>query len=81
MKTQYIIKESNKQNRKKFYNYIKNKYNLENKSPYTNENFVNSSFPFVIDFKENTFWVCKSITCCACSSKTMITINDFKNII
>lgn len=82
MRTQFIVTESNKQKREEFYDYIKNNYNLENKYPYTKELFIDSNFPFVIDFKENIFWVCNSITCLACATqnKLIITINEFMNI-
>lgn len=54
MKIQYIIKESNKKNREEFYNYIKKIYKLKNKYPYFKKLFINSIFPFVIDFKDNS---------------------------
>ena len=80
MKTQFIVKESNKKNREEFYNYIKKQYELKNGYPYLKRLFINNSFPFVIDFKENSFWICESVTCCACASiqNVMYTIEEFK---
>ncbi len=80
MKKQYIVKESNKGKREELYDYVVNNYDLEIHYPYTKNKFIDSNFPFVIDFKENSFWVCKSITCCACESAAgrIITIEEFK---
>ena len=78
MKKQYIIQELDKEKRRQFYEYITNNFDFVVKSD--KDHIVNSSFPFVIDFKEKNFWVCESITCCACAAqkKRIITIKDFK---
>ena len=79
MKKQYIISEKETKKREIFYNYIIDNYDLKISYLYEKEKFVNSIFPFVVDFKENTFWICESITCCACASqsKKIITIDEF----
>ena len=77
-KEQYMVQESNISKRKAFYEYIKKKYKL--KRHMTKHRMVYNSFPFVIDFKKMDFWVCESITCCACAAqnKRIISIEDFK---
>ena len=79
MKNQYIVAEKDKIEREKFYDYISNKYNLKMSYPYAKGKFITSNFPFVVDFKENTFWICESITCLACASQSgkIITIDEF----
>ena len=81
MRTQYIVKESNKENRKEFYNYLKKTYKLKSKYPYFRKLFINNPFPFVIDFKDNSLWIGESITGCACAEiqNVMFTIEEFKN--
>lgn len=83
MRKQFIVKESNKKNREEFYNFIKNNYELKNEYPYYKKLFVDSSFPFVIDFEEKIFWICDSVTCCACaaSQNVMFTIDEFKKLV
>lgn len=78
MKKQYIIQETDKEKRKEFYEYIINNFNLI--VEFDKDYMINSNFPFVVDFKEKNFWVCESITCCACAAqkKRIITIKDFK---
>lgn len=78
---QYIVNESNINKRKEFYNYIMNNYNLINMD--SKKNMINNKFPFVIDFNENIFWICNSITCLACASQNnqIISIDEFKNLI
>ena len=80
MKRQYIIKENNYKKREEFYNYIVSNYNLKILYPYKKELFINSVFPFVVDFKDNTLWICESITSLACASQNgkIITIKEFK---
>ena len=77
-KEQYMVHDTDISNRKAFYEYIKNKYNL--KIRMTKKRMVQNKFPFVIDFIDNSFWVCESITCCACAAqnKKIITIEKFK---
>lgn len=83
MRKQYIVTESNKSKRSEFYDYITNKYNLKICYPYQKEEFVNSVFPFVIDFKEKRLWMCSSITSLACASQSgkIISINEFESMI
>ena len=80
MKTQYIIQESNKIKREEVYNYIKDNYKLKNKYPYKKEKFIESNFPFIVDFNEKIFWICDSITCCACaaSNHQILTLEEFE---
>ena len=82
MRKQYIVQESNKNKREKFYDYLKKIYGLNTDYPYTKKYFIESKFPFVIDFKNNNFWICNSITCCALASsnKLIISIEEFKTI-
>ena len=55
-------------------NYKLNKY-------FTKDYMIHSKFPFVIDFKDNSFWVCESITCCACAAQRekILTPREFFN--
>ena len=78
----FIVQEENKRKRGKFYDYITKKYDLKITYPYYKENFIESNFPFVIDFKERLFWVCESVTCCAAaaSAHVIISIEEFKKI-
>lgn len=78
MKKQYIIQESDKAKREEFYEYIINNFDLF--VEFDKTHMINSSFPFVVDFKEKNFWVCESVTCCACASqkKRILTIKEFK---
>ena len=79
MKTQFIVQEADKRKRKEFYNYILRNYHLKKYYPFRKKYFINSSFPFVIDFKEKSFWICDSITCCACAAQnnSIISIEEF----
>ena len=79
-KTQFIVNEINKDERKSFFDYIVNTYKLENHYPFIKKRFIDNNFPFVIDFKEKSFWICDSITCCACAAQTnnIFTIDQFK---
>lgn len=79
---QFIVQEENKKKRGFFYNYITKKYDLKILYPYYKEDFVESNFPFVVDFKERNFWVCESVTCCAAAASrgVIISIEDFKKI-
>ena len=81
MKEQFMVQENNKRRRGKFYDYIVENYDLKINYPFIKELFVKSDFPFVIDFNDNTFWVCESIICCACAAENhkIISINEFKN--
>ena len=79
-RTQFMVQEEDKEKREKFYDYITKKYNFENWYPYTKDRFIDSNFPFVVDFKEKKFWVSESITCCAAAATrgVIFTINEFK---
>ena len=81
-KTQFIVKVAGKQERKAFYEYIVNTYKLDKYYPFFKRRFIKSNFPFVIDFKEKSFWICDSITCCACAAQTnnIFTIDQFKDM-
>ncbi len=77
-KEQYMVHDSDIFNRNAFYEYIINKYNLLVRME--RDEMVGSKFPFVVDFKDKSFWVCESITCCACAAqkKRILTIDEFK---
>ena len=79
MKKQFIVFENDINKRKDFYDYINNRYNLDICYPYIKDYFIKSKYPFVVDFTENKFWICESITCLACASQSgkIITINNF----
>ncbi len=81
MRTQYIIKESDKDKRREFYDYIMDKYNYKI-IHHDKEHMINSKFPFVIDHKKKEFYVCESITCCALAEQNglIITIDEYKKI-
>lgn len=81
-KTQYIVQEDNKMKREQFYDFIIKNYDLKITYPYYKEEFINSNFPFVIDFKEKLFWICESITCCAAAAQrgVIFTIDEFKKM-
>ena len=67
MNKQYIVQINGLKERKDFYNYIKKNYKLKiHNSKY---HMIISKFPFVVDFIEKDFWVCESITCCACAQQ------------
>ena len=70
---QYIVEEKDRKQREYFYNYIHGKYEIEDVMDL--EYMINNKYPFVIDLKEKTLWVCTSITCLACIKP--ITINAF----
>lgn len=78
MKKQYIVQESNKEKREEFYEYIINNYDLFVES--SKDYMIESNFPFVVDFKENNFWICNSVTCCACAAQKgkIIDVKKFK---
>ena len=35
----------------------------------TKYHMIHSKYPFVVDFSKKDFWVCESITCCACAQQ------------
>lgn len=75
---QYIV-QPQKEERNNFYLYlIENGYTpVDN---YPQDYYINNRFPFVIE-DNNTFWICESITCCACAAqrKRIISVDSFKN--
>ena len=77
-KEQYIVHDSDIFNRNAFYEYITNKYDLLVRME--RDEMVGSKFPFVVDFKDKSFWVCESVTCCAIAAqkKKILTIDEFK---
>lgn len=81
MRTQFIVKEISEDKREEFYDYLTSKYNLNISYPYNKDSFIKSTYPFVIDFKENKLWICNSITSLACASQCdkIITIDDFRH--
>ena len=77
---QYIVSVKGDK-RRDFYNYlIRNGYMPIER--HISDNYINSIFPFVIE-DNNTFWICESITCCACaaSRKRIINSEEFKKIL
>ena len=78
MKTQFIVQEHDIIERREFYNYIHENYEIMDKMD--PEVMINDHFPFVVDLKEKILWVCNSITCLAAASQThqIITISAFK---
>lgn len=70
---QYIVSIDVEKNRYDFINYIKKNYKL--KFRFDDEYMINSKFPFVVDFKRKDFWVCESITCCACAAQNGLIIS------
>ena len=82
MRTQFIVAVAGKEKRKAFYEYIVNTYKLDIWYPFLKNRFIKSIFPFVIDFKDQSFWICESITCCACAaqSKVIYTMEMFKSM-
>ncbi len=79
-KTQFIVNVAGKEERIAFYEYIVNTYKLDKYYPFFKRRFIKSNFPFVIDFKEKSFWICDSITCCACAASqgVIYTVDQFK---
>lgn len=77
MNKQFIVAEHNKKKRIAFYNYIHNNFDFKDEF---DGNVIRNSFPFVVDFNDNTLWISTSITCCACAAqrKRIISIEEFK---
>lgn len=82
-RTQFIVNVTSKKDRKDFYEYIVHTYKLDINYPFSKRRFIKSNFPFVVDFKEKSFWVCESVTCCACAAqaKVIYTVDQFKSMI
>ena len=81
-RTQFIVLEGDKDKRREFYEYIMKTYKLKKYYPFFKRRFINSNFPFVVDFGDNSFWISESVTCCACAAQqhVMISIDEFKRI-
>ena len=77
---QYIVSIAGKKNRYDFINYIKTNYKL--KFRFTEDYMAESHFPFIVDFNKKDFWVCESITCCACAAQNgmIISFEQFKEL-
>ena len=75
-KKQYIVQISGINNREYFFEYINDNYKLKNY--FTKDYMIHSKFPFVIDFKDKSFWVCESITCCACAAQNNKILSFFQ---
>ena len=82
MRTQFIVQEHTKEKREEFYDYIINNYNFKIHYPFEKELFIDSIFPFVVDFKEKSFWICESVTCCAAAAAcgSIINSEEFKKV-
>ena len=82
MRTQFIVQEHDIKKREEFYNYITTNYDFHISYPFKKELFIESHFPFVVDFKDNSFWVCENVTCCAAAAAcgSILDIEDFKNV-
>ena len=78
-KHQFIVRESDKDKRKEFYEYIHSYYKLKDLFYNKKDMIDNNHFPFVVDFKEKVFWVCTSVACCAAAAQNnrIITIQEF----
>lgn len=75
---QYIV-QCHGTERVYFLNYLlNNNFILANNINYSE--IIESKFPFVIE-DDNTFWICESITCCACAAqaKRIINVRTFIN--
>lgn len=80
MKKQFIVQEHGVNERWDFYNYIHDNYNLNDYFIDLKEEIETDKFPFVVDFGDNSFWICNSITCCACAAQRnqILTVSEFK---
>lgn len=74
---QYIVSISDMDERIDFYNDILKRYEL---TDLLRDGDIESRFPFVVDFNNNTFWVCTSITCLAAAAQCgkIMTIKQFR---
>ena len=77
MKKQYFVSVNGKKKRESFYDFIITKYDIKD---LVEDELIDGPFPFVVDFDENIFYICNSITCCACAaqSKKIISEKEFK---
>ena len=82
MRTQFTVNESDLKKREEFYNYIMKTYKLKRWYPFLKRKFIHNKFPFVVDFKDKSFWICESITCCAAAASrhAIFTIDEFKDM-
>lgn len=79
MRKQFMVQVHNSKDRLDFYNYIHENYDLE--EHFTSfEEITMSKFPFIVDFDDKSFWICNSITCCACAAQKnlILSVEDFK---
>ena len=81
MTRQYIVKCKDIDEKIKFYDFLINN-GFEPIYKYDKNGDINNNFPFVIE-ADNTFWVCKSITCCAAAVTCgiMISVEQFYDIL
>ena len=80
MRTQFRIQEHDPKKREEFFDYITSKYDFKIWYPYEKERFINNKFPFIVDFKEKSFWISELVTANAIASqhKLIMTIEEFK---
>ena len=73
---QYIVNESNSLKRKELIDFITSKIVLRSYETY--EELINSKFPIVLNFDDNTIWVCNSITSlvCAAQAHKILTLDE-----
>ena len=69
MKTQFIIQESNKKKREEIIYYVFQNYNMKDFHGQSKEYMIHSSFPLVLDIKNQFFFALESITCCAIAAQ------------
>lgn len=81
MNKQYMVQVVGKEERLDFYNFILNNFKI--KRVESKKSMINSTFPFVVDFENNIFWVCNSITCCSLAQQNnkILSKNEFKKIL
>lgn len=81
MNKQYMVQVVGKEERLDFYNFILNNFKI--KRVESKKSMINSTFPFVVDFENNIFWVCNSITCCSLAQQNnkFLSKNEFKKIL
>ena len=80
MKKQFTVQEHGVDKRWDFYNYIHDNFCLDDHFYDLVGEIETDKFTFVVDFSDNSFWICNSITCCACAAqkKLIITPSEFK---
>ena len=80
-KKQYFVQSKDKPKREVLFNYITKYTKMKTKE--SKKDMMNSNFPFVVDYKTNHFWICNSITCCACAAQRnqIITVEEFMSMV